>query len=182
MHFLSPCQFPICLCIFPYALLYRVVEVVGQVWLGQLLCGSLTDAPDSSLLRLAISPTEVSEECQQPTFVLTCEAQQLPRKQSLRRNRLLVTQLIGYVAALHLWRFVSSGQTKIRHVSSRSMWLGMRVYCLTASTPPPSKAGANKLAMRFVVMIWLWLRFLSFRKPPPPPPAARRQQGGRETE
>ena len=45
----------------PPALLYRVVEVM-RVELAELFCDSLTDVPDSTLLRFAISSTEVRGE------------------------------------------------------------------------------------------------------------------------
>lgn len=44
------------LCLF---LLLYLVEVVREVEVGQLWCDSLNDAPDSTLLRFAISSNEV---------------------------------------------------------------------------------------------------------------------------
>ena len=53
------CRF-LCFRVFlPPALLSRVVEVVGPVELGELVCDTLTDAQDLTLLRFAISSTEV---------------------------------------------------------------------------------------------------------------------------
>ena len=57
---LSPCRFLI-LDDLPPALLYRVVEVV-RVELGELLCDSLSNVADSTLLRIAISSNEVRDE------------------------------------------------------------------------------------------------------------------------
>ena len=47
----------------PHAMVYRVVEV-ARVELGDLLCESLENVPDSMLLRFAISSTEVRGEDQ----------------------------------------------------------------------------------------------------------------------
>lgn len=51
-----------------FCCMYRVVEVVGQVELGELSCDSLADAPDSTVLRFAISSTEVRGEDQKRYF------------------------------------------------------------------------------------------------------------------
>ena len=61
-----PYRFPIyCHCVFASScFLHRVVEAVRQVEVGELLCHSLKDAPDSTLLRFAISSTEVRGEDQ----------------------------------------------------------------------------------------------------------------------
>ena len=47
------------MCLLPAAFLHCVVEVVREVEVGELMCDSLKDAPDSTLLRFAISSTEV---------------------------------------------------------------------------------------------------------------------------
>ena len=59
-----PYRYPI-YCVFASScFLPRVVEVVRQVEVGELLCNSLKDVPDSTLLRFAISSTEVRGEDQ----------------------------------------------------------------------------------------------------------------------
>ena len=75
--------------VFPLALLHRVVEVVRQVEVGELLCGSLEDAPDSTLLRFAISSTEVRGEAYGIDRVIsyTLKCQGYPSLESSASNR-----------------------------------------------------------------------------------------------
>ena len=51
-------------CFLPLALLHRVLEDVRNVEVGHLQCDSLKDAPDATLLRFAVSSTEVRGEDQ----------------------------------------------------------------------------------------------------------------------
>ena len=85
--------------VFPPPLLYRVVEVVGQVELGELSCESLTDAPDSTLLRFAISSTEVRGEDQ----VVLAESSTAPYSvKGIPAWRVFGTQHIRYVGGNNL--------------------------------------------------------------------------------
>ena len=60
---LTPCRFLFFVSSLPTAFLYHVVEV-ARVELGELVCDSLTDVPDSTLLRFVISSNEVRGEDQ----------------------------------------------------------------------------------------------------------------------
>ena len=60
VHILSP------------ALLHRVVEVVGQIELGELSCDSLTGAADFTTLRFATSSNEVRGEDQHILVETSC--------------------------------------------------------------------------------------------------------------
>ena len=70
---LTPCRdFLPTACFLPLTLLHHVVEVVWNVEVGELLCDSLKDAPDATLLRFAISSTEVRAEYQVFSRVILC--------------------------------------------------------------------------------------------------------------
>ena len=51
---------------------FCLVEVVGKIEVGELLCNSLTDAPDSTLLQFAIGSNEVRGEAQGVDRVVSC--------------------------------------------------------------------------------------------------------------
>ena len=82
--------------VFPLALLHRVVEVVRQVEVGELLCGSLKDAPDSTLLRFAISSTEVRGEAygigRAISYTLKCQGYPSLESSAFNRVGMLVDE------------------------------------------------------------------------------------------